>query len=108
MKRVQSFQSVREEEVDLLIESISKSATIAFGKRFQGSELDIYKLQKLVFEAQSMLGSFCASDFLPYAGKVIDCFTGFHRRLENSFRELDAVFQQVIGDHLESGTTVHD
>ncbi|XVF43874.1 hypothetical protein PTKIN_Ptkin02bG0075700 [Pterospermum kingtungense] len=61
MKRVQSFQSVREEEVNLLINSISESATLsspvdlskeffslaasiifrtAFGKTFQGSELD--------------------------------------------------------------------
>ncbi|MBA0854847.1 hypothetical protein Goshw_005853, partial [Gossypium schwendimanii] len=92
MKRVQSFQSVRQEEVDLLIKSVSGSATLAnpidlskcsfsltasiifrivFGKQFQGIELDNDKLQKLVFEAEAMLGSFCASDFLPYVGKVI-------------------------------------
>ncbi|MBA0738716.1 hypothetical protein Gogos_012043, partial [Gossypium gossypioides] len=111
MKRVQSFQSVREEEVDLLIESVSGSATLAnpidlskcsfsltasiifrivFSKQFQRSELDNDKLQKLVFEAKTMLGSFCASDFLPYVGKVIDWFNGFHTRLESSFHELDS------------------
>ncbi|GMJ13238.1 cytochrome P450, family 71, subfamily B, polypeptide 34 [Hibiscus trionum] len=44
-----------------------------------------------------MLGSFCASDFLPYVGKVIDWIS-----------ELDAVFRKVINDHLESGTTMLD
>ncbi|KAL4360957.1 hypothetical protein GQ457_04G008020 [Hibiscus cannabinus] len=130
MKRVQSFQSVRKEEVDLLIKSISESAAlanpvdlskgilsltasitfrIAYGKSFQGSELDNdNKLEKLVSEVSTMLGSFCASDFFPYVGNVIDWFTGFHRRLENTFHELDAVFQQIIDDHLKSGTTMHD
>ncbi|KAK8481821.1 hypothetical protein V6N11_032987 [Hibiscus sabdariffa] len=55
-----------------------------------------------------MLGSFCASDFFPYVGNVIDWFTGFHRRLENTFHELDAVFQQIIDDHLKSGATMHE
>ena len=129
MKRVQSFQSVREEEVNLLINSISESATlacpvdlsreffsltasitfrIAFGKNFQGSELDNDKLQKVVYEAQAMLGSFCASDFFPYVGWIIDRLTGFHRRLESSFHELDVFFQQVIDDHLNSGRTMQD
>ncbi|KAK8526384.1 hypothetical protein V6N12_020856 [Hibiscus sabdariffa] len=130
MKKVQSFQSLRKEEVDLLIKSISESAAlanpvdlskgilsltasitfrIAFGKSFQGSELDNdIKLQKLVSGASTMLGSFCASDFFPYVGNVIDWFTGFHRRLENTFHELDAVFQQIIDDHLKSGATMHE
>ncbi|KAB2041924.1 hypothetical protein ES319_D02G180900v1 [Gossypium barbadense] len=129
VKRVQSFQSVREEEVDLLIESVSGSATLAnpidlskcsfsltasiifrivFSKQFQGSELDNDKLQKLVFEAEAMLGSFCNSDFLPYVGKVIDWFTGFHTRLGSSFHELDSFFQRVIEDHLDSGPTKDD
>ncbi|MBA0613674.1 hypothetical protein Godav_014058, partial [Gossypium davidsonii] len=117
LKRVQSLQSVREEEVDLLIESVSGSATLAnpidlskcsfsltastifrivFSKQFQGSELDNDKLQKLVFEAEAMLESFCASDFLPYVGKAIDWFTSFRTRLESSFHELDSFFQRVI------------
>ncbi|KAK8363341.1 hypothetical protein V6Z11_A03G158300 [Gossypium hirsutum] len=103
-------------EVDFLIESVSGSATLAnpvdlskcsfsltasiifrivFGKQFQGSELDNDKLQKVVFEAEAMLGSFCASDFLPYVGK-------------SSFHELDSVFQRVIKDHLDSGPTKDD
>ncbi|XWS63747.1 hypothetical protein CRYUN_Cryun06bG0128300 [Craigia yunnanensis] len=129
MKRVQSFQSVLEEEVNLLINSISESATlespvdlskefflltariifrIAFGKNFQGSELDNDKLKNVVYEGQSMLGSFCASDFFPYVGWIIDWLTGFRRRLESSFHELDIFFQQVIDDHLNSGRTMQD
>ncbi|XP_021293027.1 cytochrome P450 71B36-like [Herrania umbratica] len=129
MKRVQSFQSVREDEVTFLINSISESANsgslvnlskeffslhasitfrIAFGKIFQGSELDNDKLQKVVNEAKSMLGAFCASDFLPYFGWMIDWLTGFHRRLESSFNELDDFFQKVIDDHLNSGRTMQE
>ncbi|MBA0682518.1 hypothetical protein Goari_024233 [Gossypium aridum] len=90
MKRVQSFQSVREEEVDLLIESISESATlanpvdlskcffslaasiifrIAFGKQFQGSQLDNHKLQKLVFEAELYWEAFVPRIFFPLCRK---------------------------------------
>ncbi|XP_022775608.1 cytochrome P450 71B36-like [Durio zibethinus] len=129
VKRVQSFQSIREKEVNLLVNSISVSATlaspvdlskeffslaasitfrIAFVKKFQGSELDNDKLQKVVYEAQAMLGSFCDSDFFPSVGWVIDWLTGFHRRLESSFHELDVLFQQVIDDHLNSRRNVQN
>ncbi|XVF43873.1 hypothetical protein PTKIN_Ptkin02bG0075600 [Pterospermum kingtungense] len=55
-----------------------------------------------------MLGSFCASDLFPYVGWIIDWLTGFHRRLDSSFHELDVFFQQVIDDHLNSGRTFQD
>ncbi|MBA0738715.1 hypothetical protein Gogos_012042 [Gossypium gossypioides] len=92
MKRAQSFQSVREEEVDLLIESISESVTsanpvdlskcffsltasiifrIAFGKQFQGSQLDNHKLQKVVFEAELCWEAFVPRIFFPYVGKFL-------------------------------------
>ncbi|KAK9276573.1 hypothetical protein L1049_006108 [Liquidambar formosana] len=122
-KRVQSFQVIREEEVALLIDSIARFSShaklspidlseklfslaasvtfkVAFGKSFEGSGLDNDRFQEVVHEAQGKLGSFAASDFFPRVGWIIDRLTGLHGRIERSFHELDAFFQEVIDDHL--------
>lgn len=119
-KRIESFRYVREEEVDSMIDSIAKSANsgtpinmserfmaltaditcrVAFGKAFQGTKFDDGRLMHMVHEGLTMLGSFSASDFFPRFGWIVDRFTGLHSRMEETFRNLDAFYQQVIEEH---------
>ena len=121
VKRVQSYRSIREEEVDSLMNSISESASsstpvnlteklfaltaslifrIAFGKSFQGSDLDNQRFVEVVHETEAFLGGYLAAECFPYVGWIIDRLTGKHQRLERVFHELDDFFQQIIDDHL--------
>ena len=126
VKRVQSYQYIREEEVALLVNSISLSSScatpidlseklfaltasvtsrIAFGKSFRGSDLDNERFQEVVHEAESMLGSFNASEYFPFWGWIIDKFSGRFQRLERIFHELDNFFEHVIDLHLNPHKT---
>ncbi|XP_060669658.1 cytochrome P450 71B37-like [Ziziphus jujuba] len=123
VRRVQSYRFIREEEVESLMNFISKSSTsstpvnlteklfaltasvifkIAFGKTFQGSDFDNHRFHEVVTETEAMMGSCLASECIPYVGWIIDRLTGLHQRLERVFKELDHFFQQVIDDHKSS------
>lgn len=125
-RRVQSFQLIREEEVSLLLKSISQSASsaipvdlseisytltanittrIAFGKSFRGDELDNGNFHQVIRRAIAALGSFSMTDFFPSVGWVIDRFSGVNGRLEKSFAELDAFLQQVVEDRINFRAT---
>ncbi|KAM3754000.1 hypothetical protein ACB098_03G135200 [Castanea mollissima] len=126
VKRVQSYQFIREEEVALLVDSISHyassatpinlsekllalTASITFrigsGKSFCGSGLDNERFQAVVHEVESLLGSYNASEFLPFVGWIIDTLSGRSKRLERIFHEMDTLFQQVIDLHLDPERT---
>ena len=113
-----SYEPNREQEVGLLIESISQSAScgvvvdltekctafttgvifrIAFGKPFKGDGF-----HELVSEAEALLGSYSAFEFfpIPFVGKVIDWFSGREARFERVFNEMNVLFQDVIDEHL--------
>ncbi|KAG2701885.1 hypothetical protein I3760_06G065900 [Carya illinoinensis] len=126
VKRVQSYRTIREEEVDMLINSIWKSSSsatfvdlseklfaltanitfrIAFGKSFRGSDLDNEKFQEVVHGVEAMMGSFNASEYVPYVGWIVDRLSGRLERLERIFHELDDFFQQVIDLHLKPERT---
>eukprot|EP00257_Ricinus_communis_P007138 XP_002523238.2 cytochrome P450 71B10 [Ricinus communis] len=122
-KRVQSFQFIREQEVSLLIDSISKSSSscpvdlsekamtltaniicrAAFGKSFQERGLGHERFQEVIHEGLATLGSFCAADFFPYVGWIVDRITGLHARLERNFQEFDTFYQKIIDDHIQKG-----
>ncbi|KDP26675.1 hypothetical protein JCGZ_17833 [Jatropha curcas] len=125
-KRVQSFQFVREEEVGLLINSISQSSSsatpvdltekfltltanitfrMAFGTSFGETDFHKDRFKKLIDDAQALLGSFSANEFFPYVGWIIDRISGYHARTENVFCQLDTFFQWIIDDHLKLGRT---
>jgi hypothetical protein len=125
VKRIQSYQFIREEEVAFLVNSISHSSSsatpvdlseklfaltasvtfrIAFGKSFRGSDLDNERFQEVVHEAEAMLGSFNASEYFPTVGWIIDKFSSRFQRLERIFHELDNFFEHVIDLHLNPQT----
>ncbi|XP_043715566.1 cytochrome P450 71B10-like [Telopea speciosissima] len=120
VKRVHSFDSIREERVASMISSISQSSSstpinlsemlftlndditcrIAFGKSYKGREFDNGRFEEAINEAFAMLGSFSCTDFFPYVGWLLDKFTGFHGRLEKCFQQFDDFYQNVIDEHL--------
>ncbi|XP_022966920.1 cytochrome P450 71B10-like [Cucurbita maxima] len=118
MKRVLSYEPIREQEVRLLIESILQSASyeavvdlteksislttgvifrIVFGKEFKGDGF-----HELVSEAETLLGSYSFSELftIPFVGKIIDWLSGREARLERVFNEINALFQKAIDEHL--------
>ncbi|XP_050377804.1 cytochrome P450 71A9-like [Argentina anserina] len=117
-KRVQMFQSVRDEEVGVMIDSIVHTSealinlshvTIcltnnvlcrsAFGKKYEG-EGDITKnnIHELLEETMDLLGRFCISDFLPWLG-WLNKFSGMEERLNKCFKGLDIFYDRVIEEH---------
>ncbi|KAG4212317.1 hypothetical protein ERO13_A02G157500v2 [Gossypium hirsutum] len=118
---VQQYRPIREDEVDRLIEKISKlsvdakpvnlseaimclSSTIicriAFGKRYDEEGAERSRFHELLNESQAIVSSFSFSDYFPYMG-WLDRFTGLLSRLEKTFRELDTFYQQLIDEHLD-------
>ncbi|XXG52797.1 hypothetical protein AAC387_Pa03g1020 [Persea americana] len=121
IRRVNSFRSIMEEEVSLMIERISQSsptgaavnltdlflsltsgtiARAALGKKYEGEgEEGRNKFADLVKELEVLLGVFSVGDYFPSLAWV-DVVTGLHGKLKRNSRELDRFLDQVIENHL--------
>ncbi|MCL7044900.1 hypothetical protein MKW94_002910, partial [Papaver nudicaule] len=120
IKRVQSFKFIREEEVDKVLMSITRSSrqreainltgmlfsmlnSIIFrcslGDNFNKEHTD--RFVGLIRQAAKLLESFSFEDFFPLL-KWMDTLTGFNGKLRRTSQELDVFFNQVIDDHLLS------
>ncbi|KAF8399800.1 hypothetical protein HHK36_015671 [Tetracentron sinense] len=121
MKRVESFQAVREEETALMIEKIecysSSSASmdlsemlvslandivcrVAFGKKYSGRNF-----KEMMMEFGTLLGVFNVGDFIPSLS-WLNYINGLNARVEKIFRELDCFLDGVIEDHISSKNRV--
>ncbi|KAG6686390.1 hypothetical protein I3842_11G015600 [Carya illinoinensis] len=119
-KRVQSFQSVRDEEVAHMLDSVSLSSgpvnlseltlslandivcRVAFGKKYDGGGSDSKSgVHQTLRETQDLLGGFCIADFFPRMG-WLNKFNGLEERVENNFRQLDEFYEKVIEEHRSS------
>jgi cytochrome P450 len=119
LKSVQSFQYVKEEEVEGLINKIRdmcrKGASVnlsemliattnniisrcILGQKFEEEEDGTSRFGHLSRRVMLLLGLFCFGDFFPFLG-WIDVLTGFIPSLKATFRELDTFFDQVIEEH---------
>ncbi|KAL4634179.1 hypothetical protein ACB092_04G180200 [Castanea dentata] len=118
LKRVQSFQYTREEEVSILINKVRdlclKGVSInlselliensnnivtrcVFGKKF--GEVDGKgKSSELPRKVMVLLAAFFWEDFFPFLG-WIDMLTGFKPSLKSTCGELDAFLDQVVEEH---------
>ncbi|KAM6562354.1 hypothetical protein CsatB_022352 [Cannabis sativa] len=126
VKRVNSYQSIREEEVTKLINSISHHSSsspgapvdltkklftltasiifrIAFGTTFQDAKFSEEKFHDMILEISAILGSFCAAEYFPYVGWIVDKLSGLEQRSKRIFHKMDDFFQKVIDDHLSPG-----
>lgn len=119
VKRTQSFRIIREEEVDRMIASISKSCSkpislsdslrtltgnivcrAAFGKRYTGEGSEKSNFNRVFAEAQALFVAFFFANFIPWLG-WIDKINGQRARLEKNFYELDDFFEKVIEEHMD-------
>jgi 4-hydroxyphenylacetaldehyde oxime monooxygenase len=76
--------------------------TVVFGKLYGTKHFKMQFLDMLG-EAMDMLGSFSAEDFFPNtAGRLVDRLTGLVARRDGIFRRLDAFFDAVIEQHLNT------
>lgn len=119
IKRVQSFSSIREEEVSHMIKQIGELAVlgqlvnlselsviftstvicrIGFGKRF-GKGFESKELNKLSYDAQILFAGIFFSDYFPSLG-WIDKILGKLKALEKNFQGFDSIYQEIVEEHL--------
>ncbi|XP_062110461.1 cytochrome P450 71B37-like [Humulus lupulus] len=131
VKRVLSYQSVREEEVTKLINSISHHSSsspgapvdlteklfnltasiilrTAFGTTFKDANFSDEKFHYIVQEVAAIMGTFSAAEYFPYVGWIVDKLSGLEQRRERIFHQIDHFFQRVIDEHLSLGREKQD
>ncbi|KAM7484133.1 hypothetical protein LguiA_000142 [Lonicera macranthoides] len=118
-KRVNSFQLVRDEEINRLIAAVSAGAggvvnvsellfklandvlcRVAFGKRFAGEG----DLASVLIETQALLAGFCVGDFFPM-WEWVNSVSGMKRRLMRNLEDLGRVCEEIINEHLKKRDT---
>uniref|UniRef100_M1ASU8 Cytochrome P450 n=2 Tax=Solanum tuberosum TaxID=4113 RepID=M1ASU8_SOLTU len=120
LKKVQSFRSIREDEVLRMIKKISQQITasqiinlsnilitltrtitcrIAFGIRYDEEAHEKRKFDELLTMTQDMMTHFFFSDYFPLFG-WLDKLFGNIQKLEKNFKDLDEFFEELINQHL--------
>ncbi|KAK9726676.1 hypothetical protein RND81_05G229900 [Saponaria officinalis] len=125
VKRVQSFRSTREDEVDSMINSIAQCSPnpvnlseitpsltndvicrIAFGTKYDssgGSNGKVkLKIHDIFHDVQNLQGRFNVADFYPWLGWFLNKFNGVNTSLEKNFGEMDKFFDEIIKKHMET------
>ncbi|KAL1564014.1 6,7,8-trihydroxycoumarin synthase-like [Salvia divinorum] len=128
--KVQSFRSVREDEVARMVADIARSASSSppgavnlsaaamgltttlicrtgFGKRYEEQGSELRRFQELLDELGMLLTAFFVSDYFP-ALSWVDRVSGLTKRLDCAFEKLDSFYQELIDDHLDRGGTQKD
>ncbi|KAL2346968.1 hypothetical protein Fmac_000968 [Flemingia macrophylla] len=120
-KRVQSYESVREEEVARLVHRIKGSypgtadlsmmlglyandvlCRVAFGREFsEGGDYQRHGFQKMLDEYQELLGGFSVGDFFP-ALDFLHSLTGAKSRLQDTSGRFDQLFDQILNEHMSA------
>ncbi|XP_028799675.1 cytochrome P450 71D10-like [Neltuma alba] len=114
-KRVQTFRTIREEEVSALVKNISEhegsivnlseklyeltnfiTARAAFGAKTKNVE-EILSLMKRTLELAS---GFSVSDLYPSL-KILQVITGIKAKIDSVNKELDMMVRNIINDHKE-------
>ncbi|KAL5101205.1 hypothetical protein RYX36_005532 [Vicia faba] len=113
VKRVQSFKSIREQEVADLVKSIAASegsivnvsqkisdmthgivARAAFGKRNKHEQVFKLALDEII----SLWGGFCIADLYPSI-ESLQRMSMAKKKFEKLHREIDMIMQDIVDDH---------
>lgn len=125
LRRVNSFQLIREEETNRLLTAVGAHSgsevnmsklffnlandtlcRVAFGKRFMSESNQLERqregkrLEDVLTETQKLLSGFCVGDFFPSWG-WINSISGFKRRLERNLEDLRSVCDEIILEHIK-------
>ena len=120
VKRVESFQYVRDEEIDSLVNKIRKSGSdhsldlghlffqtsnnivskCVMGEKFEDED-GKSRFEEISRKAMVIVTAFCVEDFFPSFGWIIDVIRGFNWDLKNCFKTLDEFFSKVVEEHKE-------
>ncbi|KAM0048227.1 putative cytochrome P450 [Helianthus debilis subsp. tardiflorus] len=73
---------------------------VAFGTNYRQQPLKGPSLDAVIDETNELLNGSIGDSF-PYIGFLIDQFSGWNRRLDDGFRNLDAYIDTIINDHLK-------
>ncbi|GLT26373.1 hypothetical protein SLA2020_014450 [Shorea laevis] len=114
-KRVQSFRSIREEEVSALVKAIASNdrspinlsekifsltygitSRAAFGSKCKDQDAYISIVKAIV----EMSTGFSLAEMYPSI-KVLQVFSGMKRKLENLFQESDRILTGILDEHRE-------
>ncbi|XP_022137305.1 cytochrome P450 71A1-like [Momordica charantia] len=119
-KRVQSYASIRQQEVARLVHRVAQSpypdavdlskilllyandvlCRVALGRDFSGGgEYHLHGFQELLEEFQVLVGGFILGDLFP-SFAFVNTLTGMKSRLVRTFKGFDRIFDQVIEEHL--------
>nr|UHB15526.1 cytochrome P450 [Paris polyphylla] len=121
LKRVQSFRSVREEEVTIMVEKIRSSSAlgpvdmtatlitltydiicrVVLGKKYPSTGA-----RKMLEEVMVLMGESPVGDFIPGLS-WLDRWSGLDARVGKTFSEVDAFLDKVVEDHIH-GEKSHD
>ncbi|XP_050223179.1 cytochrome P450 736A117-like [Mercurialis annua] len=120
-KRVQSYRKVREEEINLMIDTIKNSSSsssvvnfseeiakvtnnivcrIALGRKY--GPIGGRTVRELLEEFQSLLGGFDVGDYIRWLGWV-NHVTGLYAKAGKVAKELDDFLEMVLDEHIASG-----
>ncbi|KAL2925856.1 Cytochrome P450 83B1 [Bienertia sinuspersici] len=120
-KRVESFAHIGQEEVLRMMNKISDISSaskvvnlsevlmsfassnicrIAFGKRYEDDGKSRSRFHSLLNDAQAMFIATFFSDYIPFGG-LLDMLTGRSSKLEQTFKNLDAFYEEIINDHID-------
>lgn len=114
-KRVNSFQLIRDEEVNRMLGTVSAHSgsqldasevffklandilcRVAFGKRFMVKEMS--GLVRVLTETQALLAGFCIGDFFP-GWEWVNSASGTKGRLMKNLKDLRRVCDEIIREH---------
>ncbi|KAK0601781.1 hypothetical protein LWI29_027346 [Acer saccharum] len=114
MKRVQSYRSIREDEVSNVINwiasragspvnlsqkihvlSYSVTSRAAFGKKYKDQE----KYLSLLEDTVKLAGGFHIADLFPSIEGFLQWITGIKSKLEKMHKEADQILENIINEH---------
>lgn len=120
LKKIQSFHSVREEEVMLMIDNIRCAASnmqpvnlgnlitaltsgivcrVAFGRKYSEEEDNGKMFRDMLQEFAELLGTFPVGDLIPRL-RWVDWLRGLDARVKNTSKQMDRFITKIIEDHL--------
>ncbi|XP_077228720.1 cytochrome P450 71AU50-like [Tasmannia lanceolata] len=119
--KIDSFKSMRKEELGLLVQSIKDTAKMGasvdlsakvaslsadmtcrmvFGKKYMDEDLDERGFKGVIQEGMRLAATFNLADYIPYIG-VVD-IQGLRRKMKAINKVVDKFFEKIIDEHMDA------